>query len=192
MHERFKPLIDWHVGMGSQSSQMAQAKPAAVAAIVFPIQNQDHVLLVKRNEYEGAHSGQMAFPGGKKDLNDPDLSHTVRREVEEEVGISLNIKDLVPYEPHWVIVSNFLVSPFYVALDKKPEWRIDKREINRIFEIPVSFFQDDSALKAHQLNILGEAFWAPYFEYEGERIWGATAMMLYQMLIKNPFEPRND
>jgi hypothetical protein len=101
--------------------------------------------------------------------------------VEEEIGIQLSEEDLIELPRHWVHVSNFLIQPYYVLINKNLEYRMNKREINRIFEIPVSFFKDPNQLDKHQIKIHDQLVWAPRFIYENHVIWGATALFLYQM-----------
>ena len=178
----FKELWDLHQVMLASPSLYEKAREAAVVGLIQQLPEQEpQIILIKRNEYEGAHSGQMAFPGGKKDSFDIDLRETATREVYEEIGIELQPKDLKPLKPHWVMVSNYWVQPYYAIVNKKLEFSLNKREINRIFEIPVSFFKDPKQIDKHQLTIQDQLVWAPRFVYEDQVIWGATALFLYQM-----------
>ncbi len=178
----FKELWDLHQVMLASPSLYEKAREAAVVGLIQQLPKQEpQIILIKRNEYEGAHSGQMAFPGGKKDSSDIDLRETATREVYEEIGIELQPKDLKPLKPHWVMVSNYWVQPYYAIVNKKLEFSLNKREINRIFEIPVSFFKDPNQVDKHQLKIQDQLVWAPRFVYEDQVIWGATALFLYQM-----------
>ena len=124
----------------------------------------------------------MAFPGGKVDEGDLSLRQTAIREVEEEIGIKLAEEDLIDLIPHWVHVSNFLIHPYYVLINKNLEYRVNKREINRIFEIPVAFFKQADSLDYHELEFMEEKIIAPRYFYDSEEIWGATAVMLYQLI----------
>jgi 8-oxo-dGTP pyrophosphatase MutT (NUDIX family) len=123
----------------------------------------------------------MAFPGGKKDDVDQDLKETALREAEEEIGVNLKNHELIAIEPLWVMVSNFWVQAYFTKVNKKLEFNLNKREINRIFEIPVAFFKDAENIQAHQISINHKNYWAPIFKYEEEIIWGATAMLLYDL-----------
>ncbi len=178
----FKELWDLHQEMVANPTLYERAREAAVVGLIQQIPaHEPNVILIKRNEYDGAHSGQMAFPGGKKDETDRNLQETATREVFEEIGISINPHQLNPLKPHWVMVSNYWVQPYYAIVNKKLEFSLNKREINRIFEIPVSFFKDPNQVDKHQLKIQDQLVWAPRFVYEDQVIWGATALFLYQM-----------
>jgi len=183
MENSFQRLYQLQEELKSNSSLHASAKHAAVVAIVVQTEAEPpKIILIKRNEYDGHHSGQMAFPGGKKDDQDYDLRQTAIREVEEEIGIQIHETELVELNPHWVQVSNYWIQPYYVIVNKNLDYRINKREINRIFEIPVTFFKQADSLDYHELKFMHEKIIVPRYYFESEEIWGATAIMLYQLI----------
>ncbi|MEY4383175.1 MAG: hypothetical protein RI995_717 [Bacteroidota bacterium] len=181
MEKLFDPIFELHQQVLENSQLMSQAKKAAVSVIINESNEESPtIILIKRNEYDGHHSGQMAFPGGKMDASDKNLYETAARESKEEIGLDLHMNHFQELSPVWVKVSNFIIYPYLIFVNKKLEFDINKREINRIFEIPVNEFTNSKNLKAHQLTIQGKAYWSPYFEYENEIIWGATALILFQ------------
>ena len=182
MKNPFERLFELQSSIKQNNHLLNTARHAAVVAIVNVVPEQDaKIILIKRNTYNGHHSAQMAFPGGKVDEADQSLRQTAIREVEEEIGIQLAEEDLIELEPHWVHVSNFLIQPYYVLINKNLEYCVNKREINRIFEIPVSFFQDPANLQPYEVSYDGNKILSPSFVYEGNLIWGATALILYQL-----------
>ncbi|MEY4954812.1 MAG: hypothetical protein RI981_897 [Bacteroidota bacterium] len=183
MKNPFERLFELQSSIKQNDYLLHTARQAAVVAIVNVVPEQDaKIILIKRNTYNGHHSAQMAFPGGKVDETDQSLRHTAIREVEEEIGIQIAEDDLIELEPHWVHVSNFLIQPYYVLINKNLEYCVNKREINRIFEIPVAFLKQADSLDYHELEFMEEKIIAPRFYYESEEIWGATAVMLYQLI----------
>lgn len=183
MDAPFERLFELQSTIKQNSELLQTAKQAAVVAIVIQKPSQESkIVLIKRNTYDGHHSAQMAFPGGKVDESDLSLRHTAIREIEEEIGIQLEEDDLIELPQHWVHVSNFLIQPYYVLINKNLEYRVNKREINRIFEIPVAFLKQPDSLDFHELTFMQEQITAPRFYYESEEIWGATAIMLYQLI----------
>jgi 8-oxo-dGTP pyrophosphatase MutT (NUDIX family) len=183
MDKPFQRLYQLLSELESNSNLRANAKQAAVVAIIIKSDTKpSKLVLIKRNEYDGHHSGQMAFPGGKKDHGDLNLKHTAIRELEEEIGIQIKESELIELKPHWVHVSNYWIQPYYVVLNKNLDYRINKREINRIFEIPLAFFKQKESLDYHELEFMKEKIIAPRYYYETEEIWGATAVMLYQLI----------
>ena len=160
----------------------ANAKQAAVVVVIIESDNQEpHLILIERNEYDGHHSGQMALPGGKMDPSDQDLRETATREVLEEIGVEIDASSLNYITEHWIHVSNFWMTAFSVRLNKKLSYDLNKREINRIFEIPVSFFQDPANLQPYEVSYDGNKILSPSFVFEGNLIWGATALIMYQL-----------
>ena len=161
----------------------AQAKQAAVAVVFIELPEQEpHLILIERNQYDGHHSGQIALPGGKMDPTDQDLRETAAREVLEEIGVDIDSAALEYITEHWIHVSNYWMTAFSIRLHKKLNYDLNKREINRIFEIPVAFLKQADSLDYHELEFMEEKIIAPRYYYESEEIWGATAVMLYQLI----------
>jgi 8-oxo-dGTP pyrophosphatase MutT (NUDIX family) len=183
MENPFARLLELQTSISNNTALQQTAKKAAVVAIIVTDPSQEaKIVLIKRNAYDGHHSAQMAFPGGKKDESDENLKQTATREVEEEIGIQLDEAELIEMPPYWVHVSNFWIQPYYIKVNKNLEYRVNKREINRIFEIPVAFLKLPDSLDYHELQFMQERLIAPRFYYESEEIWGATAIMLYQLI----------
>jgi len=183
MHNRFEKIIELINQIPDAPSIKENAKLASV--VILHLNDEElgnRILFIKRSHYDGHHSEQMAFPGGKKDQTDPDLLCTAQREVKEELGIDIDIADLKSLNPHWIPISNYWIQPYYIEIDKKLKFTINKREINRIFEIPVSFFKDPDQLNFHEIHYNGEQVVSPRYAYEGEDIWGATALIIYQYI----------
>ena len=88
-------------------------KRAAVMMLFYPKASQTHLALILRTSYNGVHSSQIAFPGGKVEPSDPDLQFTALRETHEEIGVRPDIVEVVkPFSELYIPPSNFLVSPF--------------------------------------------------------------------------------
>lgn len=181
MHSIFNPLWLLNDIISSNILIKNNAIKAAVVVIIYKKYKSSVVYLIERNIYAGHHSGQMAFPGGKMDISDLTLSDTALREVFEEVGILFKADELFPLLPQWIHVSNHWVQPFYIIVNEKPHFTLNKREINSIFEIPISLFREPETLKFHALNILGHEVISPKYLFEGKVIWGATAIIIYQL-----------
>ncbi|MFY7812156.1 MAG: NUDIX hydrolase, partial [Flavobacterium sp.] len=90
-----------------------KAKKAAVLALFVPKKNIPHLVLIKRNSYHGVHSAQIAFPGGKPEVEDKDLQATALREAWEEIGVNIQeVKIVTHLSKVYIQPSNFLVTPF--------------------------------------------------------------------------------
>ena len=183
MHKEFDQLWILNDEVSKDLTIINNAIKAAVVVIIFKnTEGQSVLYLIERNTYDGHHSGQMALPGGKMDHVDANLSETALREVHEEIGVILESDQLFPLTPQWIHVSNHWVQPFYTIVYEKPIFTLNKREINRIFEIPLAFFKQKESLDYHELEFMKEKIIAPRYYYESEEIWGATALIIYQFI----------
>lgn len=186
MHQELDTLWFWNDKISQDLTIKNNAIKAAVLAIIYKSDTEDSVIyLIERNTYNGHHSGQIALPGGKMDQEDENLKHTALREVHEEIGVQLNSDQLIPLTPQWIHVSNHWVQPFYTIVYEKPIFTLNKREINCIFEMPISTFKDSNFLTFHEKNILGNKVISPIFLNKGKEIWGATAIILYQLFLRS-------
>jgi 8-oxo-dGTP pyrophosphatase MutT (NUDIX family) len=154
-------------------------RPGSVLILLYPDQDKIVFPLIQRPEYVGAHSGQVSLPGGKAE-QDEDVIATALREGEEEIGISSNhVKVLGKLSEFFVIPSNFLVTPVVGFVDLAPTLTPDPVEVDRILFGTVPELVKTDAIRRKEILAAGRfAMQAPYFDIEGQVVWGATAMML--------------
>ena len=153
-------------------------KESAVLMILWEENAVWHTLLMQRNEYHGAHSGQISFPGGRREPSDQNLWETALRETQEETGIAPSaLQFLGDLSPLHIPVSGFFVHPFVAVHHGKPSFRPDPREVHHLVEAPlhVLFAVKTKQNLTIQGNILQDV---PGYAYGNYFIWGATAMML--------------
>ena len=142
-----------------------------------------HVILIKRSDYIGFHSGEISFPGGKLDNQDKNLRHTALREFYEELGVKLILKrNLTKFTPLYIPPSNFMVTPF-LALGKAPQRFVpDKTEVEALVEVPLDEYLNDGNLIQQKLSTsYAQNIDVPAFKLKGYVVWGATAMMLSEI-----------
>ena len=164
-------------------------KIAAVLALFYPNQeNKVSLLLTKRANYNGTHSGQISFPGGKVEKSDLNLKETALRETFEEVGVlKKEINVIREITEVYIPPSNFSVTPFVGILNYKPVFKVNS-EVAKIIEIPFSDLLDDNNIASISItNSYMKETSVPCFNFDGSIIWGATAMMLSEIkeLLKN-------
>ncbi len=145
------------------------------------------ILLIKRSEYEGKHSGQIAFPGGKNDIHDTDLEYTARRECYEELGIPMDQGELVrTLTPVYIPVSNFQMFPFVFFHSIRPVLHKNEREVNEIMELSIEELAYGLPISHKTVALEKNSLYSrnvPGFEFNGHWIWGATALVLNQIKI---------
>lgn len=161
-----------------------QARKSAVLALLYPKDDKIYTVLILRNVYEGTHSGQISFPGGKYEPDDSSLWHTALREANEEVGLNPNsVQQLGILTPVYIPPSRFLVTPFLAFAKSAPSFKADPFEVQRIIETPVNLFLDATKIaeKKMFLKSFNESVTIRYYDVEGEVLWGATAMILSEI-----------
>lgn len=141
-----------------------------------------HVILTRRANHLNTHSGEIAFPGGKRDDTDPDLLFTALREAEEEVGIDPAQVEVLG--PLGMVLSKHMlqVTPFVGIISADTELTPNLDELDRIHRVPLSFFLQDRRHHTDAINFKGMTHYVPAYEYEGDIIWGLTAYMLVELL----------
>ena len=162
-----------------------QERRTAAVALHFYLKSEAwHFILIERSTYNGQHSGQMAFPGGKPDPSDPHLEFTARRESFEEIGIPLHhgqhIKTLTNV---WIPVSGFEVSPFVFLHEQAPLLQPDPREVKEIISVALSDLLKEESCIQKDIHIPGGAILKdhPCFLLNDKIVWGATALMLNEV-----------
>jgi 8-oxo-dGTP pyrophosphatase MutT (NUDIX family) len=156
---------------------------SAVMVLVYEKNEQSEILLLKRSDYQGVHSAQVSFPGGKKDESDHDLLFTACRELEEETGISSRkIEVIRELSPMFIPPSNFMVHPFVAISNHLPEIILNERESQYQFGIQLNDLLSDEFLSLTDITTsYGKMKDVPYFNLNNEIIWGATAAILNEL-----------
>ncbi|MEK9612890.1 MAG: CoA pyrophosphatase [Flavobacteriaceae bacterium] len=166
-------------GLNQLEQDYTNAKKAAVLLYCYPKNDRMHLALIKRTAYDGPHSGQISFPGGKPERTDRDLFETALRECNEELGVRLvHSKPSLSLSPLYIPPSNFLVNPYVVIDSEEPHFRPDAREVDFQIEIAIG---DLMNLKVKQKPLNYQPFngyQVPCYHYRNHIIWGATAMIL--------------
>ena len=164
-------------------------KSGCVIMLVFPEVNHTRMLLMERADGDDIHSGQISFPGGKREMDDRSMEETALRETYEEVGIDpAELKIIGKLSDLYIPVSNYLVHPFIALAERLPATKLNPREAKRILIPPLDIFMLDQMPQDRFKSKVGGWINAPYFPFESYKIWGATAMMISELveIIKKP------
>lgn len=141
------------------------------------------LLLMERMSHEkDVHSNQISFPGGKHEESDNSFYETALRELNEEVGIDSEIvKFISPLSELFIPPSNFLVKPFLCYTENELVLTPNVAEVKSVLQIPLSFVLSDNVNNGEFESARGYSVYAPYYEYQSHKIWGATAMMISEI-----------
>jgi 8-oxo-dGTP pyrophosphatase MutT (NUDIX family) len=159
-----------------------------VAAVLVPIIAHPSgltVLFTQRTAHLKAHSGQVAFPGGRAEPNDGSAEATALREAQEEVGLAHERVEVLARLPEYFTRTGFRVTPVVGLIQPPLELVPDPGEVEAVFEVPLAFLLDVRNHQRHTREFQGRTvgyYAMPYRTSEGERyIWGATAGMLVNL-----------
>ncbi|WP_299120956.1 CoA pyrophosphatase [uncultured Tenacibaculum sp.] len=158
-------------------------RKAAVLALFYPDDNnQTRFLLTERASYNGTHSAQVSFPGGKIEKNDKNLQETALRETFEEVGINASsIRVIRKLSDSYIPPSNFLVTPFLGLLSEKPKFTPNNEVANLIEVLTSDLLNDDNLTSKEMETSYMKNIDVPCFKLNDYIVWGATAMMLSEI-----------
>lgn len=155
----------------------------AILILLFNKENHWHTVLMKRPVYNGIHSGQISFPGGKKEECDETLEQTALREAAEETGgNNKQIEILGKLTEVYIPPSRFVVHPYIGYVPAMPDFKPNQREVEKLFVVNLRelFLPQNSRHEKIRLSN-GLLINTPCFKWQGEIIWGATAMILSEL-----------
>lgn len=159
------------------------AKQSAVLIVLFPQNGCTYTVFIKRPAYNGVHSGQVSFPGGKFEKEDIDLMATALRETHEEVGIRPQEVEVIgKLTPLFISVSNMLVHPYVAIMPQPPTIKIDNHEVEYTIHPSLNDLKNVNNQFSKTILTPGRNIVAPYIAVEGEMIWGATAMIVAELI----------
>ena len=172
------------------SNKLLNSKKAAVTAALYADDNNlVRLILILRNTYNGVHSNQIGFPGGRVEEDDKTLFDTAIRETFEEIGVRVKKNELIrELNEIYIPPSNFNVYPFLVILNNPPSFVKDDKEVKEVITIDLESLlnckitqtQIPIPAKLNELNIQNDVE-VPAFKLAGYNVWGATAMMLSEI-----------
>lgn len=168
-------------------------KKSSVLILLFPENDLIKTVFIQRPKYEGIHSGQISFPGGKYEKTDDDLLFTALRETHEEIGVNINENCIIGrLSELYIPPSNFMVYPFVGFLEEKPLFIADSNEVSEIIQANIFDFIDENnvILNGEIKLFLEKKLKIPYYNIDKHIIWGATAMIMseFVQIIKSVIE----
>ncbi len=187
------PGFDAHKEMMPESRKRAMetiknydnARKSSVLILLYHDKDKLKTVFILRPEYDGVHSSQVAFPGGKHELQDRTLVDTALREANEEVGININdVKVIGLLSELYIQPSNFLVQPVIGYVDYKPEFIKDNKEVAEIIEADIDELINPLNKSIKEIKLANNLkIDAPCYIINKKIIWGATAMIVSELNV---------
>lgn len=172
-------MMKHRLAMNDIDAKKLEAKKSAVLVIIYPFDEDFNIVLTKRAEYRGVHSGQISLPGGKVEKEDRSLEETALREAEEEIGINRNHIEVVgALSELYIPPSNFIVSPFVGVMNEKPEMKAEDKEVDQIIEMPLSYLTAKDAISPARVKTDMGSLQVNAYLFNNHIVWGATSMIL--------------
>ncbi len=147
---------------------------AAVMMLLYPKNGRLYFCLIKRTNYNGKHSGQISFPGGKKEEDDVDFWATALRETKEEVGIDdSQVNCLKQLSPTYIPPSNFYVYPYLAYVASRPTFILEHSEVAQLLEIPLDDLLNNASMQEGPISASYTAeVVVPMFVFDSCKVWG--------------------
>lgn len=167
---------DYRINPGDLDTDLlGRAKPAAVLIAAVERAGEAALILTERTPHLRAHSGQVAFPGGKIDPEDDGPAGAALREAEEEIGLRRAALDVIGYLDPYITTSGYRIAPV-VALARAPfAYAINEHEVARVFEAPLAFLMDPANHARRSRPWQGTERFYYEMPWNGHHIWGVTA-----------------
>lgn len=176
---RFAPRLAFgrHFGPPAPDS-----RPAAVIALIYPHEGAWRLPLTVRPASMPAHAGQVSLPGGLVEAGE-DSRAAALRELNEELGVAAGrVRILGRLSPLFLFVTNFNVTPWVAVANRRPDFLPSPDEVAEVIEAPLRELADATR---HGVRLQAHGpleFRAPYMAVGGHEVWGATSMILAELL----------
>lgn len=154
------------------------------AAVLVGLRDAGEPMMVftVRTDHLSSHAGQVSFPGGRTDPTDEDALITALRESEEEIGLDRKLVKPLGYLDCFETISGFCITPVVASIAAEARFEPAPNEVAEVFEVPLAFFLERKNLKRYVMEFRGKRRDMVEFQYNGHRIWGATAAMLQNLV----------
>lgn len=155
---------------------------AGVLLLLYPWQGRLHVVLTRRTAKVAHHQAQISFPGGHQDSHESILGAALR-ETQEELDVAPSlVRVLGELTPLYVPPSNYCIYPVVAAAESRPDFRPSPDEVAEVLEIPIDHLLDVRNIRQEVWPLRGLDVKVPFFLFQGHKIWGATAMIMAELL----------
>ncbi|HXJ52117.1 MAG TPA: CoA pyrophosphatase [Burkholderiales bacterium] len=184
LRERLKRTPPAFSVYGDDDRRESVAAVPTAAAVLVPIVERPSgltVIFTRRTAHLKAHSGQVSFPGGRAEPEDPTPEFTALREAQEEIGLAAERVEVLARLPDYHTRTGFRVTPVVALVTAPVELVPDPREVEEVFEVPLAFLLDPANHRRETRELQGRSVGYYVMRYGTHTIWGATAGMLVNL-----------
>lgn len=158
------------------------ANQSSVLVLIFPNEERELELTLTLRSSDIDHGGQISFPGGRAEEGETTVE-TALREAQEEIGIEPETVTIIgQLSDLYVSHSNNLVTPVIGFLDRRPDFTVNPNEVEEVFAIELKSLLHKKNLTAEEWDLHSHTYRVPYWDIHRVPLWGATAMMLNELL----------
>jgi len=176
---RFAPELSYGRHFGPPAWD---ARRAAVTILLYWHEEQWFLPMTLRPETLSLHGGQVSFPGGGLEADESDEQCALREWREELGDPGTDFHRVGQLKPIYVFHSNYIVAPCLAIARSRPAFQPHEREVAAVLEVPIQHLADPANYGQHWIQRGSVSFLAPHIEFEQRLIWGATAILLSQLI----------
>lgn len=185
-HAAAEPEPIFHPDKSVNAMMAERATPLRRASVLIPItrhtgQRESEIVLTVRSENLNSHAGQISLPGGSEEAADENVVATALRESEEEIGLAQDKVEVIGRLGDMALPSGFQITPIVGLIEPNLRFTPCPIEVAEIFHAPLSLLLDPKAYTSTSMTYDNEARRILEVNFEGFRIWGATAAILYHL-----------
>lgn len=160
-------------------------RAAAALLLLYPQADDLWLPLTVRSGILPLHRGEVSLPGGATDPTDDGPVMTALREAQEEVGLDPAVVDIWgTLTPLYIPPSNFMLTPVVGFTPTPPVLAPNPDEVDAVFSVPLSRLLDPATIVEEEWTLHGMQVRVPFFALEGYKVWGATAILLSELLAR--------
>lgn len=155
---------------------------AGVLVLFYPREDRLYLVLTRRTDKVDFHKGQISFPGGRLEAGEG-LEQAALREAQEELEVDPgSILILGMLTPLYIPPSNYCIYPVVALTESRPDFQPSQIEVAEVLEIPLDHLLNPQNVRREMWTIRGADVEVPFYAFGEHKIWGATAMVLAELL----------
>jgi len=176
-----KPLIRQQLLASASAWETATCPQASVLLLLCPEPSAAFTLLTLRAEALPLHAGQISFPGGRREVDDPSPEATALRESREEIGLPETLVELLGRLPQVIVSSGIMITPVVGWCEALPPLVPNPSEVTALIKLPLSLALNPAIYgRTEKISDTGRREFL-YLEHENHYVWGATATILHSL-----------